>query len=181
MDQGVDEPGGPGRAFPHGLNQLLDGERRGAEEGLEDQAPDLAVGIGKGGLPLVVGAPPVGIGGGALEHGPVIHEGIVPGARLLAVQGLVHQGQDLPVPDPALTRKEAVEKNPANVGLDEHHRLVEGKGGQGPGGGLADAGKGAEGFNRGGEAPVKLRHHPPGDALQGQGAAVVPQSLPPRP
>ena len=103
---------------------------------------------------------------------------VVPGARPLAVQGLVHQGQDLPVPDPALARKEAVEKDPADVGLDEHHRLVEGEGGQGPGGGLADAGKGAEGVNRVGEASVKLRHHPPGDAHKGQGAAVVPQSLP---
>ena len=71
-----------------------------------------------------------------------------------------------------------MEKDPANVGFDEHHRLVEGEGGQGPRGGLADAGKGAEGLNRVGEASVKLRHQSPGDALQGQGAAIVPQSLP---
>ena len=71
-----------------------------------------------------------------------------------------------------------MEKDPADIGFDEHHRLVEGKGGQGPGGGLADAGKGAEGVHRGGEAPLKFRHQPPGDALKGQGPAVVPQSLP---
>ena len=70
MDQGVDKPGGAPRTFPHGLNQRLQGENRGFQEGLEDQAPDLAVGIGKGGLPLVVGAPPVGIGGGRLSMAP---------------------------------------------------------------------------------------------------------------
>jgi len=79
FDQGMNESGGPRRAFPHGLNQFLNGESRGYQEGFEDQAPDLAVGIGKGGLPLVMGAPAIGIGGGVLEHGPVIHEGIVQG------------------------------------------------------------------------------------------------------
>ena len=176
FDQGVYEAGGPLGAFPHGLDQFPHRESRGPQEGPKDQAPDLAIGIAKGGLALVVGASAVGIGGGALQHSPVIHQGIVPGAGMLPVQGLIHQGQDFPVPDPASARKEAVEKDPANVGLDEHHRLVEGEGGQGPGGGLADAGKGAEGVNRGGEAAVKIRRQSPGDALQGQGAAIIPQS-----
>ena len=64
-DQGVDEPGGPRRAFPNGLNEVPHRESRGYQKGLEDQAPDLTVGIGKGGLALVVGAPAVRIGGGS--------------------------------------------------------------------------------------------------------------------
>jgi hypothetical protein len=47
FDQGVNKPGGSGRVFPHGFNQIGSREGRGPQEGLEDQSPDLAVGIGK--------------------------------------------------------------------------------------------------------------------------------------
>ncbi len=123
----------------------------------------MPVGAGKRGLPLVVGAATIGIRGGALEPDPVVHEGIVPGARPVAIQGRRDQGQNFPVRNGGLTRKKTVEIDPADIGFDEDHRLLEGEGGQGAGGRGADAREGAEDRDLGGQLSLKI-----GDQSLGQ-------------
>jgi hypothetical protein len=170
----ADNPPNSSRNLPTRLFHALLVERRIVQQHLEDAAPNLPVGILKRRLLPIMGAAPVGIGGLHFQPGAVIHECIVPKPGAGWIQGLLHQGQQLPVSDAGGAGKEKVEKYPADVGFEKHRRLIKGKGGQSPGSGRTDAGKGLQDLHGVREPATTLFHYPAGEALKRQGPTIIP-------
>ena len=113
----------------------------------------------------------------------IVQKGIVPdaGAEMAGMDALprfFYEGEDFAVGDVVAGREEFVEKDRAHVGFEVEGGGVVGEDEDACGCRGADAGQGEQGFARGGDAAGVVFADLACEAREGQGAAVVAQSLP---
>jgi hypothetical protein len=109
----------------------------------------------------------------------IIHQGIVPSAGILTVQGLHGKRTEFRVRYSGTIAKEAVDEHPPDTGLDQRHRPVKSKDKNSGSGIRTDAGQALQLLFVIRKHVAEFFHQPDSESFQGQCPPVVAESLPP--
>jgi len=115
-----------------------------------------------------------------LEQCAVIHQGIIPFARVVVIKRCRNQRHDIAVAHFVMAMKKEVYIHRADVGFYERFRYIEGKGAHCPRGVGTDAGQRLQFQHRSGKNAVVPRDNLFGTTLEIYRSPVVPQPLPDR-